>query len=283
MKTGILTFEQFHGKKEVGSSRIRGHWILKHWKDAGEDIGEAELYRYGAHYDTVIYQKAYFVEHAKAFKGIKILDVCDPDWMHWSCRFMEMVVEVDAITTSSVELAKSIAKFTDKSVYFVPDRVDLESLPAPKVHAGEAKTAVWYGYSHNFSILDSSIKALHENKLELIVISDNVYVQPAAFKIKVTNYPFSQHHLDDIQRGDIVLNPKYTKGKWKYKSDNKTFIARALGVPVAHTEEELIALIPEEARIKASLDGLKSAKEEYDVRLSVIDYKDVIAEIQKTK
>ena len=70
MKKGaILTFEQFHGRKNLGSSRIRGHWLIDNWD-------EVELFKQGKKYDFVIYQKAYFIEHAKIFKGIKILDLC---------------------------------------------------------------------------------------------------------------------------------------------------------------------------------------------------------------
>jgi hypothetical protein len=284
MKTGILTFEQFHGKKDLGSSRIRGHWIVKHWKDAGEDIGEAELFKYGQKYDAVIYQKAYFVEHAKAFKGVKILDMCDPDWLNWNCRIVEMLQYVDAVTVSSLELCKSVSKFTKKPVYYVPDRVDLENLPAPKVHTGPTRTVVWFGYSHNFPMLDSAISLLSSLKLDLIVVADNVYAQPSAFKIPVQNYPFSaQHHLADIQRGDVVLNPQHKKGKWKYKSENKTSIARAIGMPVAHDADELKKLLTEEQRIKVSLDGLEDIKKNFDVKLSVIDYKEVIQEVLKTK
>ncbi len=282
MKTGILTFEQFHGKKDIGSSRIRGHWIVKHWKSAGQDIGDCEIFRYGQHYDVVIYQKAYFVEHAKSFKGIKILDICDPDWLIWTGKLVEMAQEVDAISCSSMALTKAVSKFTDKPVYFVPDRVDLEGMPAPKKHFGPTKTVVWYGYSHNFPILDSCIKALCAKGLELIVVSDNVYAPPSGFKIPLQNLPFSgAHHLDDIQKGDIVLNPRFTKGKWKYKSENKTAIAWALGMPVAHTEEELTSLMTQEQRQSASEVAYEKAKNEYDIKLSVIDYKDIILDIKK--
>ena len=47
LKIGVLLFEQFLGKKEVGSSRLRGHWIVKKWKELNPDIGECEIFRYG--------------------------------------------------------------------------------------------------------------------------------------------------------------------------------------------------------------------------------------------
>lgn len=284
MKVGLLTFEQHLGKKDVGSSRIRGHWIVNHWKQAGQDIGDCELFRYGQKYDAVIFQKAYFIDYAKSFKGLKILDLCDPDWMHWSYRVKEMIEEVDAITCSSLELTKAVSKFAGgKPVYFIPDRVMLDAMPAPKVHVGPTTKVVWYGYSHNFPILDSCIKFLAEQKLHLIVVADNVYTPPAAFTIELTNLPFSQYHLTDIQSADVVINPRFNKGKWKYKSTNKTEIAKALGMPVAHTADELKELMTEEQRIKASEAGLKDVRENFDVNLSVIDYKDILLDLAKTK
>lgn len=282
MKTGILTFEQFHGKKDIGSSRIRGHWIVKHWKEVGDDIGDCEIFKYGQHYDCVIYQKAYFVDHAREFKGKKILDLCDPDWLIWTGKVVEMIQEVDAITCSSLELTKAVSKFTDKPVYLVPDRVDFTGLPAPKKHYGPTKRIVWFGYSHNFPILDSTINALNKRGLDLIVIADNIYSPPAAFKIKLENFPFNGlHYMNDIQKGDVVINPRFTKGKWKYKSENKTAIAWALGMPVAHTEIELDTLLTQEQRQKSVEKSFEKAKNEFDIKLSVVDYKDIIQEIKK--
>lgn len=283
MKTGILTFEQFQGKKDIGSSRIRGHWIVKHWINAGPDIGPAEIYRYGAEYSAVIYQKAYFVEHARAFTGVKIFDLCDPDWLHWSYRTKEMLNEVDAVTCSSQALVEAVKKFTDKPVYLIPDRVDMSQVPSPKIHVGPTKTAVWFGYSHNFPILDSTIQGLSRRKLSLIVISEGIYAQPSAFNIEVTNLPFSSNFMSDIQRGDILINPRHTKGKWKYKSENKTYIAWGLGMPVAHNAEELDQLMTEPARIAESALRLKEVNEKYRVEESVKEFKKIITDIAKNK
>lgn len=277
MKTAILTFEQMHGKKDIGSSRIRGHWIVANWQKWGRDIGECELFRFGEKYDAVIFQKAYFVEYAKRFKGIKILDICDPDWLDWSCKFVEMLQEVDAVTCSSLELQKYVQRLTQKPVYFIPDRVETENFPAPKVHAGPAKKVVWYGYSQNFPILDSAVPALTKRGLDLIVVSNDVYTPPASVKLEVSNLPWSQYWKEDIQKGDVVLNPRHSKGKWKYKSENKTVIAQALGVPVAHTVEELDGLIEESSRKEAAAKGLLNVSENFDIKASVSEYKDIIA------
>ena len=56
MKIGFLTFEQFYGRKDIGSSRIRAQWLVNHWP-------EAELFKMGEKYDVIIYQKVYWPEN----------------------------------------------------------------------------------------------------------------------------------------------------------------------------------------------------------------------------
>lgn len=284
MKTGFALFEQMMGKKDIGSSRIRGHWVVRHWKDAGPDIGDAEVFKHGGKYDAIIFQKAYWTQMANAFQGVKIFDICDPDWFDWGYPFKEMLDGCDAVTASSLELTKAVANFTDKPVYFIPDRIDFDDMLPPKVHKGPTKNVVWYGYAHNFPMLVSALPALQKRNLNLIVISDDVFVIPANFNsIQVTNYPWSDSWKRDIQTGDVVINPQTKSGKWLYKSDNKTVIAKALGMPVAHKEEELDLYMTESDRHNASLAGVKVAKELFDVKLSVIDLKEIIADIQTKK
>ena len=78
MKVGIVTFEKFHGRKtnSIGSSRIRAYNLVKYWE-------EASIYKHAKKYDVLIFQKAYWIEMAKKFEGIKILDLCDPDFLDW--------------------------------------------------------------------------------------------------------------------------------------------------------------------------------------------------------
>ena len=75
-RIGLFTHEQFinAGENSIGSSRIRARWLLPYWP-------EAQLYQMGRKYAVMIFQKAYFMEYLKAYDGIKILDLCDPDWL----------------------------------------------------------------------------------------------------------------------------------------------------------------------------------------------------------
>ena len=300
MKIGICTFEMFHGRKDLGSSRIRGHWLVKNWK-------EAKLFKQGEKYDVVIYQKAYFIEHAKVFKGIKILDICDPDWLHWAYRTKEMIEEVDVITTSTEPLAIALRQFTDKPVICVPDRIDLEEHKLQKKHEGKAKSVVWFGYSTGFPMVDTALKAIEDLGLNLIIISDQSYLLPMNYVkpeiqqgmtekeqervlleqdkkehwIELTNYKWSPDTVNaDIIRGDMVINPKIKTGKWKFKSNNKTLTAKALGMPVANSLEDLEFLLDEKNRIKTAEDGLIEVKEKWNIKQSVVEMKSIIKTLQ---
>lgn len=277
---GILPFEIYQGKRKnwAGSSRIRGRWVVRHWD-------EAEEYQQGGKYDTVIYQKAYWIDHAKNYDGIKILDLCDPDWVHWEYKVVEMINNVDGIVTSTEALADTIRKFTDKPVRFIADRMDLDFYQQRKFHQGDAKWVVWYGYSSNFDLLKPVIPFLKQFKLDLIVIADQNFHMPLhASSVKLKNLPWNIDTINkDIIEGDIVVNPYSSKGKWKFKSNNKTVAAWALGMPVAHDVEDLKKFIKEEARKEEAKLRLAEVKEFYDTKISVKEYKDFIEELKRIK
>lgn len=275
MKIGILTFAKHDGRSPgtTGSTRIRGDWILKYWPDAEEFVT-------GKQYDAVIYQKAYFLDHARRFEGFKILDLCDPDWMHWGYRVKEMITHCDVVTTSTEQLAEAIRQFADgKPVICVPDRMDLEFYREKKIHVGEAKNVSWFGYSTNFDLLNSTVPTLAKLGLGLIVISNNPYFIPSFYDndIELINYPWKlETSNSDIIKGDILLNPKSVKGKFKYKSNNKTLSGWALGMPVAHNADELKKFMSEEARKKEAEEKLAEVKNNWDVKQSVEQYKEII-------
>jgi len=270
-RIGIITFERYLGKKDIGSSKIRGQWVVNHWP-------EAELFVQGQDYDVVIYQKAYWVEHAKVFKGIKIFDLCDPDFLHWGYRTKEMIEEVDAITTSTEALAEVVRTFTDKPVLCIPDRIDTDGITKRKYHKGEAKWVAWYGYSTGFDMLRTAIIPLKKLKLNLIVISNSGFSLSIGMKgIELRNLPHSWKTLyDDLLDADIIINPQSKKGKWKYKSKNKTLLAWALGIPVANDINELKRFMNEEERRKEQVLRLKEIDEKWKVEYSVEQYKQLI-------
>jgi hydroxymethylpyrimidine pyrophosphatase-like HAD family hydrolase len=302
-KVGIITFEMFEGRSDIGSSRIRGEWLCKHWK-------EAELYRQGQEYDVLIFQKAYWVELAREFKGIKIFDLCDPDFLHWGYRTKEMIEEVDVITTSTNALAESLKQITNKPVYCIPDRLNLEEHNERKIHKDRAKSVVWFGYSTGFSMIDTALKVIEELKLNLIVISNQGYILPVNYIkpqvmngmtdkevkqvlqeqdrkehwIELKNYKWTRETVNkDILKGDIVINPQLKTGKWRFKSNNKTLTAWSIGMPVANSYQELEKFLDVEDRKKEAEIRLKEIKEKWDIKISVEELKKIINEIDDKK
>lgn len=283
MRVGFLTFEQFRGKKDIGSSRIRARWVAAAMTGIG--LAEAEVFRYGQKYDAVVYQKAYFTQHAAAFGGVKIFDLCDPDWMDWSIPLVEMLALCDAVTVSTAALGEQVEKMTDRPVYVVPDRMRLEELPAPRPFKSErAKTVCWYGYSQNFPMLNTAVPEIARLGLELVVISDRPWSPPPGLKVEYRNVAWGVRYAHDIQSCDVVINPQSPKGRWRFKSDNKTGLSKALGVPVAGTPEELCSLVEDPAaRLWARESGLKEAAERYDVADSARDMMAVIGRASHAK
>lgn len=276
MKIGILLFEQMQGKNGIGSSRIRGHWLVKNWP-------EAEIFQQGAKYDVVIFQKAYWLDYMKNFGGIKILDLCDPDWLD-ATPIIGLFDLCDAITTSTEALRDEVKKMTDKPVVFIPDRQDLDFHNVQKVHEGIAKKVVWFGYSHNAKVLDKVVSFLQRKGLELTVISDARPAYPKAdYNVKYDwgnpNFNFNE----EILKNDIVLLPENPSPRARFKSPNKTYTAKALGMPVATTPEELILFLDENERKKVAKAGLEEVRKYWDVRTSVEEFKCLIKTLQNNK
>jgi len=278
MKISFVTFEQYHRKANIGSTRIRCDWPIKYWDGA-------ERYHIGRKYDVMIYQKAYWVDHAKDFKGVKILDLCDADWLSWGYSIVEMIENVDAITCSTRSIAEFIVNVTDKPVWVIPDRLDLGAYIPKKEHVGALKRAVWYGYSHNQEQIGPAIQALIKRDIELIVISEKPYIVPSyGKKLEITNLPWSEEHwMNDILKGDVVLCPNNKKGRFQYKSENKTIQAWALGMPVAFIDKDLDKFASESARQDEGSLRLKEVNKKYNVKDSVKEYKELIEEIIKLK
>jgi len=267
LSVGFCTFEKYEGRKDIGSSRIRAQWLCNYWPDA-------EIYKQGKKYDVIVFQKSYWVKMAEKFKGIKIFDICDADFLHWGYHTAEMIENCDAVVASTKTLAEQFGKFTDKPVVYIPDRIDIKKFIEKKKHVGRAKTAVWFGYSDNYPLLNSAIVALEKLELNLIVISNGIYNPGSIFTGKCSNVKWDAETINsEILKGDIVLNPRIESGRWKFKSNNKTLMSWALGMPVAHDMGELGKFIYEEERKKDVEARQKEIREQWDVKISVDEYK----------
>jgi len=268
---GFVLFERWHGRPHIGSSMIRGRWLIKYWR-------EAEIFTQGRKYEAVIFQKVYWLAYCKKFKGIKILDLCDPDWLQGQLM-VELFPHLDAITTSTQVLADEVREMTDKPVYCVPDRMDLDFFRGyRKRHEGRAKSVVWFGYAHNLKPLDMAVPYLKRYGLDLYVISD---LHPIYHKAK-DNIKFEIGTVNrEIIRHDFVVFPHYKEGKFRYKSNNKTLWAWALGMPVATVPEDLEKFLDPQNRQREADRRMKEVREKWDVRLSVRQMKDIIQKCRR--
>lgn len=279
MDTGFFLFEKIHSKKDIASSRLRGTWLIKYWDNA-------ETVIYGKKYDVIIYQKCYLVEHAKNFKGIKILDICDPDWVEGQ-PLKEMIDYCDAVTVPTQIFADVISQITDKPIVVIPDRQDLKYLKERKVHRGIAKEVVWHGFAHNSYVLKQAISALIRLNLNISIISNEMIRMKDALDsgdgISISER-FTKWNLEtfnkEMIKSDICLMPPVYRINDRFKSNNKITTAWALGMPVATNVEELEKFMdPKERQIEVE-KNLKIVKEQYDIRTSVSQYKDLIAKLK---
>lgn len=287
MKIGILSNEQYTNsqKDSIGSSRIRCKWVINHWPDAEE-------FKIGVHYDAVIFQKAYFSEYMKVYDGIKILDLCDPDWMAGKA-VIECAELCDAITVSSQGLYDYLSKILSKPVYLIPDRVDLDEVLPQKKHEGIAKSVVWFGYHHNQQVLDPVLPCLKRLGLDLTVISNLPYYPVGAVadvdKTWITahlrNIKYDPLTINEeiIMGGEMVLNNRPEIGKFKYKSENKTIIAWSLNMPVAKDADDVERFMKAEGRITEMSLRSGEVREQWQVEKSVQEYKNVISDIQRER
>jgi hypothetical protein len=234
----FFTFEAFHGKQNIGSTNIRVHQLIKYWP-------EASLYRYGDNPEVLIFQKVYLADDYRLpehFKGIKILDICDPDWSE-GVAIVETAHIMDAVTVPTEALADFIRQFHD-NVHVVPDRFDISKLPPPKKHTKKAKTVVWFGYSHNSSTLKPAIDRLEKLDLNLIIIADDDPFPSRWGKRDAEDfYKYVKYNEDtiyeELQKADFAVLPYGHRPKDAFKSNNKDVKAKLAGLPVAKTADEV--------------------------------------------
>lgn len=263
MKIGFVLMDSYWQKKGIGSSRIRGRWVIKYLN--GIENVEAEEFIQGVQYDVIVFQKAYWKEMARAFKGMKILDICDPDWLD-GAEVVSFCRDMDFITVPTEGMKEAISAFTDKPIHVIPDGEDFGVLPEPKIHEGRAKSVVWFGYSGNMDTLYPTFYSLKKLGLILKVVSDG---HLNTSECKVENIRWEEETCDEeYQRADFALLPEKKGGRFKYKSDNKTIHSMALGLPVAKTKEELERFMEEGDRILESKTKLQQVRNENSVELS---------------
>lgn len=281
-KVRALTYGRYHGKKEVGSTRLRVHQLYKYWPEYSE-------YQYGENPDVLVLQKVYiqpdwhFIEH---FQGLKILDICDPDWFEYQ-NVKQTLDAVDGVVCPTQAMADFLSQLSNKPIKIIPDRHDISAVPPLPKHKGGITQAVWFGYQQNSETLKYVVPILEDRGIALTVISNHdPYVNRWA-KTKDFKYSYQRFDeetiLSDLQSFDICLLPQGVAPKDRFKSNNKTTLAWLAGVPVVTDIESLDAMATAEARDKQALECYNKASSEYDVKLSVQEMKDFIDELQNQR
>lgn len=264
---GIITFENYHQKSDIASSRIRAKWLIKYWEEAEEFIQ-------GKDYDVVIYQKAYWKEHARAYKGLKILDICDPDWLE-NFPVKEFADLMDVITVPTEALKEALSKFTETPVFVIKDRIDMSSLPEPKIHSDDQATkAVWFGYSQNLHVLEPALTLVQKMGLIMKVVTNATYKSLDCEIESVKWTPETSNK--EIQDADFAILPRPDNRTNRFKSENKEILAIALGLPVAKTADDIKRFMNPDERKKEMLEKRPGVMEEYDVKKSVEEMRKLI-------
>lgn len=277
--TGIIPFTYFGGlDKTAGSTFLRAEGLVACAKGF-------EIWKHGNPYDSLIFQKVYWNEMMKRFQGPKILDLCDPDWLVENLNIIEVGSLTDAITCSSGNLTALVKKyFPNKLVVHVPDRLNFNIFPDPRSrHIGKAVNIVWFGYINNaYETLSPLAPVIKKHALHLTIMSNLPYTkEDAILKLNPAFIKYNQSTAYQLLgKNDIVLNPKSTKGFFKYKSNNKTIISWKLGVPVAETPEELERLIDPYER-NLHMEGKQDMiEQEYNITRSARQYREIIEMIR---
>lgn len=274
MKIAMLTMEQHDNRRlnTVGSSRIRGRWMMKY-------TPEIVPFKNGEDYDAVIYQKAYYREHMDAFKGVKIFDICDPDWLDGR-PITEVAERVDAFTCPTQALHDFLSQITDKPVLVIPDRIDPEEhTPVKEKHYGKARSVVWFGYSSNQIVLDKAIVFLQGQMLQLVVISDRNYSQ-ADVNVK---YDYKTIN-EELIKHDMVLMPDFKSNyRHSFKSPNKTLTSWALKMPVAVGPEDIMRFMDADERNKEAEMRYNEIMTQHHVKQSGPQYIQLVEQILKQR
>lgn len=273
MSIRAFTFERYHGKGRVGSTRLRVNQLMKYWPDYQD-------YKYGENPDVMVWQKVYiqsdwrFIQH---FEGIQILDICDPEWMEKQ-HVVETMEYMNGVVVPTEAMAEFLSQMTDKPIKIIPDRHDLSKIPPPKVHKGKLKSAVWFGYSQNAEVLKDTLPTLQKMGIELTVISDdNPHWLGEHKYLRFDEDTIAQ----DLQTFDVCILPQGNRPRDRFKSNNKTTLAWLCGLPVVKTAEELANMTDAKSRNEYAKTMSEIARRDYDVRLSVKEMKAFIEELKE--
>jgi len=272
----------------AASARIRARWPAKYWLEA--DVYPRMTMPFGE-YDAYIFQKAYltdFPRHAirsLRAQGDKLLafDMCDADWEQSEThenRLLSILPLFDFAVSPTRALQQYLGRWIPAEV--IPDRLDLDLFTEQHEHLpGRPLSLIWFGYSHNLGELDAlwpQIEPLMSaHSLRLTILSDEM---PDRWKQrtwgwgqKVQFVKWTEEGANgEIAKHDVALTPQRNP----YKSSNRSTTAWALGVVPVATGTALEKVLDYDTRRREAELGRKQVEQEYDVRISVQQWKDLL-------
>ncbi len=269
------------GKVErTASARIRALWPSRYWSGATLYTGVEMVYNA----DIVLFQKAYYSQPVRdvarklrELGKLIALDLCDPVWMQGGRgQLKEMLGYCDFAVASTEPIREYLARFVP--AYVIPDRLDLAEFPQrwspvkrPLVQAA------WYGYSANYDAVEEFLPVIAQHGVMLTTVSDKPFPNG-----QVGFIPWNPETINDVLcKFDLVINPKGSAPRYRYKSDNKTIMARAMGVPVA-MDAESFALLAESESLRAEESAWWLEKRnDWSVAHSVEQWQALIAEYKQ--
>lgn len=259
--------------RDSGSIRLRAEWVCNHWDgaevyDRSQSLGGWDLY---------VFQKTYLTHQVQdwihtcamwrdAGRCRLAFDLCDPDFLdtEHERRMSYMLPRFDFAVATTEPIAEYLKRWLPTAI--IPDRVDLDALGEIAQHITirdgrrRGTRAVWAGYDRNTAALEALLPTVQDLDLALDILTVRQPIPFDEFWLKVLNY-------------DLLLNPRPDIPPFSYKSDNKTRIAWALGLPVARTAEELRRLINPQERQAEIAQRADEVREQWDVRQSVAQWR----------
>ncbi len=253
-------------------------------------------------YDAYVFQKTYtprFIETARSLKydgKVVIFDLCDAEWVNPAREknLREMLSVVDYVTTSSEFIRQYIVKNYHKLCRFIPDRLDLDTVPKTKEHTGKTSRVIWFGNRNTIAYLnmfnDILWKVNHDSPFTLVLMSDefDAYTDMGGSdKPEIEKVKWEEKKANDVILGcDVVLNPHGVDDDiGKAKSDNKTTLSWALGLPVVshgnfHRIESLLITYLRKPELRKTVGkiGRNMVEQLYDACISAVEFTSVIKE-----
>jgi len=140
-----------------------------------------------------------------------------------------------------------------------------------KKHTEPAKSVVWFGYYHKAKeVLNQVMPSLQKRNLSLYVISNSEFIPNNDYGVEVSNIKWTPNDaFMDIQNGDFVINPSSPLKELRFKSNNKTLISWALGMPVVNEAADMDRFLNPVERQKEIDIRQKEIEDKWDIELSI--------------